>query len=169
MKFKINKGTELFEKFQQLKQDINEVDQKATELVKSIGHSNHCRAPHYLAGGIGAIEIKGMSLKDRKGWVRVTKQDINLWMPRNNKENAELIGKIKALPKLDYAALNDLIGFKAGATNSLGWATHPGVIWRDEYILIEMTDGQIYEPCEGMEEILTSEYQRLKNSIVPPQ
>jgi len=169
MKFKINKGTELFEKFQQLKQDIQRVNKEATKLVESFGYTRYCIAPHCLAGGIGAIEILSVPLNDRKKWVRVSKQNSQLWMPRQNRENAELIDEIKRLPKLDYAELNDLIGFKAGATNSFGWATHPGVIWRDEYILIEMADGQIYEPCDGMVEILTSEYQRLKNQVATPQ
>ena len=165
MKFKIEKGTGLFEAFLVLKERIRITNAQAFEVVEELGLTRYCPELYCLAGGISAFVIDDFTQFKRKNWAAINARKYsNFFFPKKIKANEALLAKIKALPKLQYNELNDLIQFKAGSTTILGWALHPGVIWRDDFVLIDTTEGQIYEPVADMIEILESEYIRLKNA-----
>lgn len=161
MKFKVEKGCELYDRLKALHNRIKQVNAQATELVESLGYTRYCRSHWCIAGGISAIEIVNMPSDERTKWTKMFKQS-NLFMPRQNKQNSEIWAKIQALPRIEPMELNDILNFRAGASKMLSWSAHPGVIWKEDYILIDVSDEHEYTPVAGMTEILVSEYNALK-------
>jgi hypothetical protein len=164
MKYKILKGSLLFDKFIELRERMNKVQKEATELVESLGHSRYCPALYKLAGGVSAIEFPNS--EKVAGWMKLTNQNKRLHMPSKIKANEELLNKFKALPTLEFNELNDMINYDSKEAHNLVWSSHPGVIWKSDYVLIDVNENMKYTPVEGMIEILQSEYNDLKSAQV---
>ena len=158
MKYKILKGTELFDKLTELNNRMNEVKKAATELAKSLGGGDVATTGHYLAGGIDAIEFE----EQPEGWKRVGKSWQGLYYPKSNKK--AILKQIGELPVVRFNELNDIIGFRQGAIVShggIGWATSVSMKWHKDFILMLVPNGIEYTPVKDTIEILGSEYEQL--------
>jgi hypothetical protein len=158
MKFKILKGTVLFEKFIALINEINRCDDAALALMKELG-GIHIRGEHgNLGGGIGSIKMP----EKPKDWGNSYVD--GEYMPiKNRKANKEVLEKLAALPIVKDHALNSLINYN--------WKDHEGrrlnftpeVNWRKDHILIAIGEQYPrYKAVEDMVEITTTEFNTLK-------
>ncbi|HAH24928.1 MAG TPA: hypothetical protein DCL77_14440 [Prolixibacteraceae bacterium] len=162
MYFKIEKGTEVFNKLDVLHGRIQEVNKTAKELVKKLGGNRYCGDQNRLAGGIDAIEFE----QKPEGYRSVGGKWDNLYLPNaRNKVNNQLIAE---LPTLQYDELNSIVGFKGPQTaphpKGLSFVSIPSICFSDEVMLMKVPDGCKYTAPEGVTEIIYSEYQGLKNA-----
>lgn len=171
MKFKVLKGTELFEKLSALGDNIKECDNKSFELAKELGFKNCYGKSFLLAGGLyGLIPIDGKTKPEGYAWA-FNDRTGNAVMPiKNRKANKEIIDKIDSLPTVEYDELNNLVNYhralsnKPNETGGTRFSFHPAINWTKEFILIDVpvSNGRKYRPAKDMVEILESEYQKLK-------
>lgn len=162
MKFKVVKGSELFDKLTSLKKEMIRCNNAAFNLVKKLGYSRMRGRAGVLAGGISSIEIKS---GQPEGWRKAYSNRVsNEYFPAKIKANKDLLDKINALPILEYDALNDLVDFDWRDCDSRFISFNPGVYWQQKVILIDISsEYSKYKPVEGMIEILDSEFQKIKN------
>lgn len=153
MKFKVLKGTPLFDKLTNLKKEIDAANNAARDLVKELGYENYCKSLFDVAGGISAIIIPEgkpagwrFSFNDR--------QPAHAYFPSSIKANKELLERIKKLPIVSTQKLNSLINYGSPFST-------PGISWRKNYILISTRNE--YKPVKDMVEILESEYKKLES------
>jgi len=160
MKFKVSKGTKLYEKFMVLRAKISLVNRESLELVESLGANKFCKKLNIAYGGIGAIQFE----EKPRGWKMVGEQYDNLYYPKATEK--ELNIKFNALPTISFDEINELVKFHAPQTIStdggLQWIDCIGLFWGNDCILISVTEGAKYEPIEDVVEILESEYKTLK-------
>jgi hypothetical protein len=160
MKFRVNKGTPLFDKLILLQEKMWDCNNAAYDLVKKMGYKRMRGRGMVLAGGISTIEILGGK---PEGWRDNTYGVSNEYFPKKNKQNKEILAKIKALPVVEYRELNDLVNFDMHDTKSNRISFHPEIIWGDDAILIGISSQyENYKPVKGMVEILESEYNLIK-------
>jgi hypothetical protein len=172
MKYKVEKGTKLFEKLDALGDRMMEVNKAAFTLVKEMGFKEfHTAGTGFVfAGGISAVRSKTKP----EGYVYAFgPSEREAFFPKKNKANKELLAKIEALPIIKADELNTLVNFDPFAdtpavtrTGGRNISFHPGISWGKEYILIEVSHHyeESYKPAKDMIEITTSEYQKLHNS-----
>lgn len=169
MKYKIEKGTPLFTKLDNLGEQIRKVNKQACDLVKEMGFSNfHPKGNFILAGGISAVHA---DKKPKDYAFAYGSSEPNAFFPRKIKTNKELLAKINALPTIDASALNDLVNFDPFTDSSDITPTggrrisfHPGIAWKKKYILIDIANyyEDSYKPAKHMIEITTAEFKKLK-------
>lgn len=163
MKFKVSKGTETFKKLQQLMSKIEDVDAQAKKVVKKLGGKEYASAQRSLAGGIAAIQFD----EKPEGYKMVGEKWQRLYYPKaTNKKDLNLISD---LPTIEYAELNDIVGFKGPQTTShslgLAWVSSVGLAMGKTVAVIEVAEGCKYSPPKDILEIKDSEYQRIKKKI----
>lgn len=163
MKYKIVKGTETFNKLLRLKEEIKRVNKEASDVVKKLGAEKYCKKNGKLVGGIGGIQFDSKP----EGYKVIGKEWQNFYYPKvSNKKDLKLI---ENLPTIDYDALNSIIGFNGPQTietnNGIFWINTVGLIWGDDYVLIDIDDECEFEPNKDTVEILGSEYITLKSKI----
>ena len=160
MKFKVSKGTNLYEKFMVLGAKISLVNNESRELVESLGAKKFCKKQNIAYGGIGAIQFE----EKPRGWKMVGEQGQNLYYPKATEK--ELNIKFNALPTISFDEINEMVKFHAPQTicsdRGLQWISCFGLFWGDDCILIDISEGAKYEPIEDVIEILESEYKTLK-------
>lgn len=158
MKYKIVKGSALFEQLTILFQRI-EVCRKAThDLVDEFGVTEWVGTDRgSLAGGITGFKMESMP----EGWKRVYSQQYhNAYFPKSIPKNKALLNRIYALPTLDKVALNSIVGYKP---QWVGFTHHRavGIKFGYDLHLVQVAEGCKYTPPKGMEEITVSEFNRL--------
>jgi len=169
--YKIEKGTELFEKMDSFHDRIKEVKKPARELLESIPNADS--ETYYMdaeiAGGIRYVRFPHDKVP--KDWcvsksMQRSKAGVFCYPHGNRKSTKEIRLKIKNLPRLNYPDLTSIFGYKALNYKSNHWSFCPGINWTKDFILINVQDveeGRVgYTPVEGMTEILASEYMKLK-------
>ncbi|HQV53974.1 MAG TPA: hypothetical protein PLX17_00585 [Chitinophagaceae bacterium] len=164
MKFKILKGTELYNQLVALRKKIDHVQSESAKLAKEFGGGEVATSGRNLAGGIDAVEFK----EKPEGWKVVGETWQKLFYPKSDKSNKEIHEKIQALPVVKFEELNSLVKFDIqGATSGRGLAFVKSVAcaWGKGYVLIEVHENCKYTPVEGMIEILESEYKKLMDKI----
>lgn len=154
MKFKVLKGTELFNKLSALDEEVNRCVRASQNLVESLGYKQFRPAYWTINGGISSIIIPGGK---PAGWKNAHKDYTGEYMPAKNKGNKELLDKIAALPVVTYGSLNSLVGLDTP------WG-HPGFSVYDDYALINFSEKQIKSltSTSDMIEITHSEWVALK-------
>lgn len=156
MKFKVIKGTSLFNDLTQLNKKMNKVRAAAYKVAKSFnGTGRYATSGNTLAGGIDAIEFN----EKPEGWKSVGNSWQNFYYPKVT--NKEANKAICTLPYLSFDEINNLLNFKSNAytTNEgIVWIKCPEVYWFPTYILISLPDKVKYTPVDGMVEILGSEF-----------
>lgn len=163
MKFKVVKGSVLFNKLDMLGEQIKEVKNLARKVARDLGFDNAYVRNFVLAGGLSGLCIADGRYKP-DGYKWVFKGAV--WPTKANKE---ALLRLENLPVLTYDDLNKLVGYSEemserpgqGSGTVINWC--PVVIFRDEYILLNVPvySGK-YKPVKGMVEILESEYNALK-------
>ncbi|UOR06272.1 hypothetical protein MUN82_04050 [Hymenobacter aerilatus] len=158
MKFKIVKGTALFEKLSELQAKCTECNKAARALADQQGANGFASGRNMIAGGIAAL-----CFDDKPEGYRLLQQP-NYYYPKVTKANRPLHDAIAALPTVGNDDLNGLLNYKFQTVcdgDKMYWASRPGVIWGEEQILVD-TGKAKYEPVADMIEILESEYLRLQ-------
>lgn len=160
MKFKVPKGTELFDRLWEVQRKINEAKNAAIAFLKEKGFDSekYYKKQYTLMGGIGAISFK----EKPDGWVHVGSKWQSIFMP--NSKNKKLLAEISGLPVVKYNELNDVLGFSQQMVSGGGGLMHvqaPATIWKDDFVLFEIPDECNYIPVDGAIEILSSEFKQL--------
>jgi hypothetical protein len=168
MKFKVLKGTKLFDILDKIGDDCMVATREARKIVEELGFEKWRQQTFCLAGGISAFHApKGKP----DGYVYAySNRDRTAVLPKKIKSNKELLERIEKLPEVKYEALNKPLnydGFKSDKFNERGAkyiSMAPGIVWRKNYILLDMHDYIDYKPVKDMIEITTSEYKKLYNN-----
>lgn len=169
MKFKVLKGTKLFDQLTKVGEDIREADNTAYKLGKELGYKSIRGGRHVLGGGISAFQSSELP----KGWkYAYPKSDREAVFPMNKKVNKELLDRIAALPKVEHEALNKILKFDPWKHNDKAYngdgsfkiQWYPGIQWKDEYVLLDVSEYMVYKPVKDMIEILESEYEKLSKA-----
>jgi hypothetical protein len=167
MRFKILRGTETFTKLTRLRLRINECNDAAGKLVKELGGERylHHSGLYTIAGGIAGIELK----ERPEGWgLAYPKTYSNIYFPiRNRIANKEILERINSLPLVEDSDLNNILGYEPQDVHKSGLrytlAYRPAIHFRDEYMLIRITDGAVYTPINAdIIEITVSEFNSLE-------
>lgn len=168
MKYKVLKGTDLFEKFMEWDRKRTKCNDVALDLVHKIAEpfggsekGEHLGEGHaFDAGGISGIALK----EKPANWKAVyTKHYNNIYFPMQRKVNADLLKQINDLPKMPTKERNDIIGFQPHFGDHKYYRSY-GISFKEECILIDMDNEVPFTPVEGMVEILESEYVKLYKS-----
>lgn len=162
MKFKVLKGTDTFQKLEELRLKIKEVNNQAFNVVRELGSTRYCKKNGVLAGGISAIEFTSKP----EGYINMGKSWQSLYFPKaKNKKDLELISK---LPTIDYSELNTIVNFEGNQVvetdAGLAFIKTIGLIFGENEMLIDIEDGCKYCPPKDIIEILSSEYFALKEA-----
>lgn len=160
MKFITRKGTKTFEGLTEIRQRIEECRDRAKAVALELGFEKY--SAKRLSTGINGLYSPtnpGDGYKKLQwGW----------WLPKVR--NKEACAKIAALPVLDYADLNKIVGFDGpqftAAGGGIAVVNCPCIIWGDDFHLIEYEDGVTATPNSDMEELLTSEFLNYRAEIV---
>lgn len=170
MKFKVLKGTELFDKFQALQTKMKLCNKASFNLIEELGFKEAYGKSFVLSGGFyGLIPIDGKTKPDGYSWAFNDRQGNAVMPSKNLKKNKEILDKIKNLPVVEYSELNKLVTYKdemskrpSGKGNGTSINFCPEVHWKEKFILIDIPDySGKYKPPKDMIEILESEYQKL--------
>src|ERR1035437_3660461 len=160
MKYKVLKGTALFDKLIAIVDQINKCNQAALDLALSQGAVGLATLGNNRGGGIDAFRFK--EEPDMLLWKQMDKHRYrDLYSPRANKKNNDLFSQIQALPRIGYPEYNAVIGYES---QWIGISLHQsyGLFQDDDFFLIELSDEVNYTPVADMTEILSSEYKTLK-------
>ncbi|SDG72538.1 hypothetical protein SAMN04487996_12284 [Dyadobacter soli] len=156
--YKIQKGTETFQKVADMIVQIRAANKAAENLAIEIGSTGQMiHSDHYVAGGITGFEF----YQQPEGWRKASKHFHGYYFPKSGKENKQTLNAIYALPKIERRTLSALIGYK-------GIFSQPGIMERGEYVLVVATVGNMgssIEPTPDMIEILGSEYDELAKKL----
>jgi hypothetical protein len=164
MYFIVRKGSALYDKFQKLREDMKSAHAAAKKLAKELGAEAIRGSSLGLAGGISSFVFPEGTPKP-KNWKRIIYGDWE-YFPSKFKANAELLARIEALPVVKEKELNDIVAYnwRKCAGNRISF--HPEVHFLSDSVLVQ-THSEIYpsyKPVAGMEEILESEFLKLKNA-----
>lgn len=171
MKFKILKGTVLYEQLVAIQKRADKCLQASQKLAKSIGATNVAtRDGRNLAGGVDAFEFPYGKDPDAMLWMKPDRHNSpRLFYPRSGKkytQNQELHDKIDALPVVTIDEYNAIIGFERHWGSNLTHYVTYGLSIHKDFALIKISEGATYAPAtEDMVEILESEYEKLKKLI----
>src|SRR6476620_6393552 len=163
MKFKVKQDSPTFTAIMEMMKEINAVNKVAKDLFKETHAITYTPLGGKLAGGISAFIFP----KRPKGYKPVGPKERNLSYP--NFSNRGMLKKINDLPVLEYSVLNDIIGFQAPQhlereEPTIKIVYSPGVIVRNDEILIDITEGCFYDGHPDLVEILESEFLEIKNA-----
>lgn len=156
MKYKVNKGTELFDKLVAFQSKMTEVNNKALELCKELG-GKRFSVNGEIAGGISSIEFD----EQPKGWRKTSLK--GFYQPSDFKKNKEVIDKMRSLPRLSFKDFNEIVGYELQFVGNM-ICTMPQVFWKKDFVLLSFNEAAKYTPVEDMEEITVSEFNSLKES-----
>lgn len=119
MKYKVLKGTELYEKLLAFEAKVKANAAEAEAFVVSIGGGDIARrSSSRVIGEIGAISFRSKP----DGWKKVGESWQGLYMPLA--KNKEMCQRIAALPTIPIDEANELIKFKQGFGSGGSSLTH---------------------------------------------
>ncbi len=161
MYYRIDKGTDTFQKLSALWEKITAAHDAAKEIVEELGVKYYARASHALAGGISAIQF----FEKPEGWVKVGRKNQSAYMP-NAKRNKEIYDRIHALPVVHHKEMNDITGYQTQTYtkgDGIVFSHTNGLFYSKDCFLIEVDNEAKFTPNQDMVEIVTSEFMKLKN------
>ena len=154
MKFKVEKGCQLFDQLIDFQNRLNDVRKQSSEYCNSVGSKRYAPKNDCVDGGIGAIQFDTAPT----GWRCVEKMR-GLYFPDvGNKAELE---KIRQLPFITNDDFNGLFGFESQFVG-LKFLSRAGYrLFNEEIALINIPTEAEYTPKDGMVEILESEYKEI--------
>lgn len=163
MKYEISRKSSTYKKLIELKELAAVCIKEANDLSASLGGTICCRASGKAWGGISGIQFE----TPPAGWNSVGPKNKNYYFPKARKR--AVLKQIEALPTLDFAAANEIVGFEAQTVSTpSGLVRYGGVglLWRDdkEYILLDIPDGAKFKPSTDIVLIDDSMYNLLANA-----
>lgn len=159
MYIKIKKGSETFKKLSELKKRMDAATKKAEMVCKSIGGEEfYGRSSNgYICGSIDAIKFKESPNPEL---FRKIQKHPSLWYPKaKNKAAFELM---KQLTPINKKELYSIIGWEGFQLVGLVIVDSVGIEFCKEYHLLETYKGSKFTMNDDMEEIMESEYLKLK-------
>ncbi len=168
MYFKVEAGTETFEKFQALRKRVKEVNNAAGDVAEKYGSKGWAKRNGVAFGGISCIQ-----LESKPEGFRIVEKARGLYYP--NARNKEATKEFSELPTISYDEINAIIGYEGGQTFPSERGQF-GMVWvncfsydiLDDCVLIEIEDKTKYEPIKDCVEILASEFHRIKEQATAP-
>lgn len=158
----IEKSTELGQEIAKVMKKRSDCIDAANTLAKELGGTHICSAFHKLGGGIAAIEFPNG--KPSADWKVMGEKGDNLFYPKIKAK--ELLGKIEALPTLEYEEFTSIIGFPTPQTScgekSILWISHPKMETTETHYLLIVEQGCRMAIKDGMTIVSKSEYYALK-------
>ncbi len=141
---------------------MNESNAITKALVDELGGET------YLQGGNGALagRLEGIRFAEKPdGWKLVHRYMAhNMYYPKALKQNKNILVRICKIPVVKRSELNELVGFKSQVVG-MTFIQSVGVVWGTDYHLITVHDEVEFTIIDGMVEITTSEFKRLKEVI----
>ena len=159
MKFQVSKGTATFAALSAVMDKIAACNKQARELSEAHGADAYASGSRYVGGGIAALCYK----QKPEGFKLL--QYPNYYYPKALKANRPLLDALAALPKVENAELNEVVGFKNQTVCKDGgmfFCTHYGVKVYPEHFLLAMTEGVEFEAGPDLVELLESQYLALQ-------
>lgn len=165
MKFKVLKGTELYNKLKLIQKKCSAAQDAAQKLGKKLGGIEVYTTGRDRAGGIDAIEFTYDNSPDKEFWMQPDRHNNkNLYYPRNNskanKVNAWMHTAISELPIVTIDEFNKVIGFESQWVSLINYKSY-GLLIKKDYALIELGEKCKYKPLPDMIELTISEYTKL--------
>ena len=166
MKFKVLKGTTLFNKLMVLRRDMIAAEQAAADLAAEFGSDTFIASREFqvIAGGLEGIMMDNKPAT----WVKAfPKHYPDVYIPAAGKpENRDILARIAALPVVRSHDYNTIIGFKPQEIRLEGKLTvtlvsNCSLALKEGMFLIACNPNAEYEPVAGMTEILESEFKKL--------
>lgn len=157
MKFKINKGTPLFEKLTTIHAKMKACSIAAKAMANKYGWETWWQGSYCAAGGISGIQLP----EKPDGWkLANARHSHSMFYPKAIRANRELLAELDALPTVKVEEISAALDYGLQMGPRLQISRCPGVVWFDDYILIDSPDWLDWKP-KGGEEILVSEYKKL--------
>ncbi len=164
MKFKVEKGTGLYQNFLDFFKKVDEVNKAAKDLVIELtgDHKNFRYYPSggfTIFGGIGGICFE---TDPGKNWVKIKDSDVPAWRPTGKTAEGKALKKrFEELPHINVFQFNEVIGLKSedGGHNFSNFGFKD--LTESGLILISMPKNVSYEwykPHPDMIEITEKEY-----------
>lgn len=165
MKFKILKGTELFNKLKALQLKCQNANKAAFDLAGEFGSKEILPSPsiNVIAGGLSGMKLDAPPA----GWKLASKYHYTTYYPKRTKANKDLIERIEALPKIKTEELNEIIGYNPfnRSEDERRISFCPGVYWHyEDFILVSVAEYVEYTPVADMIEITVSEFNKLRET-----
>lgn len=165
MKYKILKGSPLFDKIQRVRVRMMEAHDLARETAIKMGAKSWRGKNSQDVGGLSAFKFKKLptNIVWRKAYGSRVDDEV---FPKAVSSNKQLLDNIAALPTVSRREIDRLVGFKPqfiGETNYFRF----GCAWvvGSAVILIDVGTRIKYKPRAGMIEITESEYLGLSAGI----
>lgn len=170
MYFKVEKGSDTFNKLTHLGDEIERVRKAAQTLCKKLGGSDYGRfSSNSLAGGIDGIMMK----EKPEGWRNVGSKYDKAYYPKSIPKNKAVLAELAALPVIEHEELNDIVGFKGmqmvSSGGGFGIVHTVAVSFGKEVILIKSHEGTKITPPKDMIEIVQSEFEAIKKKLDKPK
>lgn len=168
MKYKVLKGTKLFNKLVDIQNEIQRCNKVARDFVEGLGYTKFRKSRYGIGGGISSIICESGK---PVGWKKSYTELPNEYMPAKIKKNDTLLKAIDNLPKVDENVINKLLDYdpwKSTEESQVGYGmvinVCPEVHWKKSFILIGISERYIttYKPVRNMIEIMGSEFEKLK-------
>jgi hypothetical protein len=164
MKYKISKGTKLFQALTAVKLQMDAVDKLAEKIVQEAGADSYAKASQCIAGGIRAFYFKDLD-KVPVGWKKMEKGLSHWFFPKSSaKANRDLLERIADLPTMGTEDIAKLLNFHAGVYGEIDrmiWVSCPQVRWAKTYVVVAVPESIPYTPVKEMQEITVSMYNKL--------
>lgn len=162
MKFKILKGTKLFDRLTAVRKEMTRCNKEALKVMKEAGAKSIRGRRMVAAGGISSFIFEDNIKPDNWSFAYGKDYPKDFMPTRNRTVNKDLLGKIANLPVVEYDAINDLLNydFNDSDTNRLYFI--PGLLFKKQCILLVFGEQYTrYKPVKDMIEITHSEYLKL--------
>lgn len=153
MYFKIDPDSALFEQFKKIREDFKAVRLAAHEMKTELGAISYTEPWGVFAGGIAGFQFPNREIP--KGWKR---PKMGFTFPVKARKNKDLLRRIAALPVVEASAVSSILNWDPHGAVPLKMIPYPIIGWKDDFFTIKIPDGAIYQPVEGMIEILYSEW-----------
>ncbi len=166
MKIKIIEGTVLHEKLKAFKVKCQQANQMAKELALSIPGVSQWHISHdAIAGGLTAVRFKDRSFITKNLFrLAFPSKSKDAFFPKDVKENAVLLAKIKSLPVVTRAEVARILGYEPQMLEKAGvdyFSFSPGLSLGEKHFLVEIPEEATFKLIAGMKEITKSEFLKL--------
>lgn len=168
MNYKVDPGTELFEKLKVLQWRMISADKAAKDLCKLLAGKEAVplHNPRCIAGGLDAIHNTAKPNMDI--WRHVGRPENENYYPKPiNKVTVELF---ESLPRVEYKELNAILGYFGNQVvrTKKGKMVIRGayVNWHHDFILVKIHQDTKYTPKPEMVAIEDEEYYELMERII---
>lgn len=160
MKFKIPKGTPLFDAVMAVSKRMDECNAAAEALSKELGAEECYHSTYHLAGGIAGMRFPSKP----EGWKDVVGQ-YKVYMPKAALR--DINKRIAALPTMKVEEMATILKYKNHTGfngNGFQMQRLPTITFLPDVILLSTIDGNPWKGCKGATEIKGSEYDALERA-----